>query len=397
MRCSNSLCLLALLIGPGCFRAAKLPGPELAELSPVALDPKDVLSAGASELDASVRLRSLGLLVRYVKDEGGGAWAPRALYDPNPAVQSEGVRALLSRSREPRSIALLQALAAHPGTDPYVRGHAAFELALMGDNSALASLQQTLAEPHRPYEQAPLALAAARMGDSAALAPLIAALQAGEFPLEIPFFLDCGRSGLTELVAPLAEASQHVEEELVLPIAAALLLLGDSKGEALFRDALGSKNIELRLEAVDYLSESTAAQAPDLLQRARNGGPAPVRDWATLALVSRGLERPELALDAMASPDRELRQQGAWALSRAIELEGKSQKAKDLRHDMTRGLYDPDTPVVIESARGFAAVGQPEDCPALSGLLVDQPLGVQIEAAGAMLAIERRTGRCTTP
>lgn len=394
MPCFNSRWLLLPLFSFGCLRGAGLPGPELAETTPVALDPKDVLAAGASELEASIRLRALGLLVRYVAEEGGGSWGPRALYDPSPSVQAEAVRALVSRAQEPRSRDLLNAIAARPGVDPYVRGHAALELALLGDNAALDALNAAIGATGKPWERAPLALAAARMGDAAALEPLAAALRGGEFPLEIPFFLDCGRSGLGALVPPLTEASARVEEELILPIAAALLLLGDDKGEALFRDALGAQNVELRLEAVDYLAESTAAAAPDLLGRARNAGPAPVRDWATMALVARGLERPELALDAMASGDRELRQQGAWALARAIAREEKSQRAEDLRHDLLRGLYDLDPPVVIETARGFALVGQPGDCPALSGLLVDQPLSVQVEAAGAMLAIERRAGRC---
>ena len=55
-------------------------------------------------------------------------------------------------------------------------------------------------------------------------------------------------------------------------------------------------NVELRLEAIDYLTAlQDAAVARRLLRKARTGGPDAVRRYAELALVARGEERGSVA------------------------------------------------------------------------------------------------------
>ena len=199
---------------------------------------------------------------------------------------------------------------------------------------------------------------------------------------------DVGRADIEGLAPALVEASERVEEELVLPIAAALLQLGDRHGQALFRQALGADLPEQRMEAVDYLVRLEGEDAVELLEKARSAGPEPVRTYARMGLLARGLEDPELALEAMASADREQRKHAVWALSTYISVaEGlPKRELKRLQSALRMGLVDPEVVVVIETIRGLARAGSPDDRALVAGLIEDDPaLALEVEVAGALL------------
>ena len=137
-----------------------------------------------------MRQRANYLLVRFWHEEGGGAWAQRGLHDPNPYVQRRSIEALAQRIHEPTSLALLNVFAQRESSDPYSRGKAAIHLAQADNNESLSSLIRNLQSEAHHSEHAPIALAAHIMGDPSALPILIQAIEKGDFPLEVDFFLD---------------------------------------------------------------------------------------------------------------------------------------------------------------------------------------------------------------
>ncbi|HJN73834.1 MAG TPA: HEAT repeat domain-containing protein [Myxococcota bacterium] len=362
----------------------KVPVTEIAviEVEPGEGDASATLETAAAELDVAVRARALSLLIRYE----GAEWGPRALFDPSPYVQRAGVEALAERD-EDDAYALIASLAARD-VDPYTRSHAA--VALIRAGHSVPDLGWNDERLH--WRRAPLALPAAMQGDTTALEALGADLSRGDYPLEIAFFLHVGASGLP-VADSLIEGSKLVEEELELAIANALLDLGHAEGESRFREALHSDNLERRLEAVDYLAQRDDEIALVLLKRAKNIGPEPVEDWATLALIARGEHPPDPAFAALVSTDRELRQQAVWSLSHwVLATEGAGRNKKQAHRAIVAMLGDPEPVVVMESIQALGRAGMMDDRALLAGFMSQDDRGMSIEAAGAILAIESRDG-----
>ncbi len=379
--------MLSLLLAAGCHSPAV--GPELEPLAAAEAGPSDplpVLEAAAASLDVSARGRALGLLIRYEAAPGGGPWGPRALYDPHSYVQGVAVDVLASRIEEPESAHLLSALATREGVDPYVRGAAAFELALAG-----YELPPLDTEGLSYWQRAPLSLALAEAGDAEALADLERSLEIGEFPLELGFFEDLGRSGLVALIPSLTQTAGRVEPELVLPIGLALMELGSARGESLFREALSAPEAELRMEALDYLALSSSPASEALLSRARIQGPDAVRQYAQLIQLTRGRGRLDAVWSALDSPDRESRRLAVWALGIYLSERGDPQSWRRVERQahaaLRAALEDPELAVVMEGLQALALTAWEDDRGAVAGLLDQDPLVLRVEAAGALLAI----------
>ncbi len=389
--CRGALALTLALALVACGHGrADAPPVEWASIEASEGDPHAYLVAASESLDPGIRGRALGLLIRYDEAPGGGSWAPRALFDPSSYVQRQAVDALEKRLDEEASVDLLETFVRRERIDPYTRGRASVVLALSGHSDERDTLSSAWKAEELHWRRAPLALGALMMGDEEALLGLSEALARGDLPLEIDFFWDLGLSGREELARPLIEGLDLVEETLVLPTAVALISLGHPKGEALFRDALGDKDIELRLEALDYVVElHNEPVARRLLRRARTGGPEAVRRYAELALVARGELEPEPAYEALGNVDRELRQQGVWALAGWLfaSPDGSRRERRQAHKLLLASLGDPSPAVVQTAIMGLAKVGRSEDRAVLAALLQEETVGLGVEAAGAMLAI----------
>jgi len=392
--CRRALALALTLAFGGCaHRGAEVPAVERVSVEASEGDPQAYLVKASESLNPGIRGRALGLLILYDEAPGGGPWGPRALFDPSSYVQRQAVAALAQRIDEEYSRDLLETFVRRERVDPYTRGRASVALALAGYSGEADTLSAAWKAEELHWRRAPLALGALMMGDEEALPALSEALARGDLPLEIDFFLDVGRSGRTELTRPLIEGLDLVEETLVLPTAVALISLGHVKGEALFRDALGDKDIEVRLEAVDYVVELDNEQvARRLLRRARTGGPEAVRRYAELALVARGEGGPEPAYEALANVDRELRQQGVWALAGWLvsSPDAPRRERRQAYKLLLASLGDPSPAVVQAAIMGLAKVGRSADRGVLATLLQEETLGLGVEAAGAMLAIDAK-------
>lgn len=382
LRVAGLVLLLPLM---GCIHAVG-PALDAPELVRGQADPLQVLREGTQALDTSVRARALAVLIQSAAEPAGGAWAPQALYDPDDWVRLEATRALIGRLPEPESAALLRGLLSRAEVDPYVRSVAGVALARQGDRGALDLLLSAMREQPRRWQAAAFALPAAMLGDAEALTLLRGVLERGDLPLRLEFALDCGRSGLPELVPALLQGLDHSEDEMRLPMSAALMLLGEPKGEAQLRQALGGE-LEQRLEAVDLLDRVEGEAALDLLRKARSAGPDPVRDRASLALLARGELGPEVAVQAMSSEDRELRQLAAQALGRAWQVwpEASRRDLRRVREALLYALADPDEAVRAQAIRSLALVGDGADGALLAGRMSEEDLALRVELAAAML------------
>ncbi len=348
--------------------------------------PMDVLTQAANDLDPTPRGRALGLLVQSSDQPAGGEWGPRGLYDPSPWVQRQVVEALATRLPEPESAAALRVVAERSDVDPYVRATAGFRLAAAGDTSAREALSHGWKTEKQSWRRAPLAAAALAAGDTEALQTASGALASGDVALEVDFVLDLGRAGLTELLPALREGGEVVEEELVLPYAAARVALGDASGEGPLRRALSNSDEIHRLEALDYLSRMHEPAATALLRKARSNDSDVVGWYATLALAGRGEQAAERLIAGMGSDDNEVRR---LALRFAGELgQGGLGSKKDVRlarEVLATGLA-ADEPTLREAAlRGLLAMGVDGERPNIELNLGNEYLAVRVEAAAVLL------------
>lgn len=348
----------------------------------------EVLDVAAGDLDVNIRQEAVSLLVRF--NSHAEPHASRGLYDPSPYVRRRTVDSLVQRLPEDASRELLSAFVRRDDLDPYTRGHAALQLALAGHVDAREIISAAAEEEKQWWRAAPLHLAALAMGSEESLTPLLAALEKGDFPLEMGFFLDCHRLGRAELGKALVTAAGRVEEELVLPIASSLVWLGDPAGAALFRERLDSTVVEARLEAIDFIAELEGEVAESLVDRAARDGEASVSGYARLVKVRWGLESPAVAIEMLDHVDREVRAQALWALAGHIELERR--RGTDRRRLESRvmdcaetALSDTEDVVVREGIRLLGALGGARAVELLEPLYSMESVAFRVEVAAALL------------
>lgn len=346
--------------------------------------PTEVLAEAASDLDASARGRALALLIRHADEAGGGDWAPRALYDPNPWVAQLAVDALHQRRPEQASLELLRTTALRTELDAYTRGAAAVRAAWGGDEGVLEPMREAWRAAD-DWDQPPLALAGAVLGDDEALEVLSKSVERGDLPLELRFFGDLGRSGLQAVVPALSTCAGRVEPELEMAIAAALMELGASEGEAMMRAALNGSDLERRLEALDFLVTVDSPEADALLAKAAKSAGVDAT-YARLALVARGLEPTEVAVEASRSVDREVRRLAAWALGQAPPAKNE-RAARPSRDALAAALGDTEYAVVLEAVQAIAQSGRAEDVQLVEPLMAGDVVVLRVEAAAALLVL----------
>ncbi len=337
-----------------------------------------VLEAEVRGAEPGTRARAVSLLVEHV----GSAWGAVAISDLSEWVQRQGVEALGARE-DAESRALLLACAAARKTDPYVRGAAALHA---GGDEAADIMREALRHETEGWRIAPLALALLRLGDEAARDPLAHALAAGELALEVEFVLAVGASGDALLLPALQAAETRVEPELVLPVAAARLMLGDAAGEQALRKAVSEGDLERQLEAIDYLARIDHPAADTLLRRATSGGPEIVTWYARLVLAVRAGDMDPFGA-AFDEEDPEVRALAAMVVRSSPRNADRNEKS--IGRGLGDLLDDADPSVRAEAARSAGALSQTELRAGVAALLDDRHPRVRIEAAGAMLALER--------
>jgi hypothetical protein len=355
-----------------------------------------VLERGAASLDVTIRERSLALLVEHAPGEDLAAFARRGLFDPSRYVRRKVVDTLAARLPEQEAATLLCEALARADMDPFARAWAGAALVAQGDREAAAGLAEAWRAERNAWDRAPLALAAMVAGDPEAEAALAAALREGSVPLEPRLFLDLGRAGHSGLVPALREARLLVEEELLLPLGVALLLLGDPEGQDIVGGVLSGDDELAGMEAVDLLRDLEGPGAGALLARARGGRAGIVRTYADLVDVGRGQASVSGAVAAAQTDDPDQRCLAYEAIGEAL---GRLPRAEPLRrpertaHDLVLQALDDAVPAFRAcAARALGGVVREPDRALLEERL-RQPAAdadvedLQVEVAGALLRL----------
>ncbi|MFH1469280.1 MAG: HEAT repeat domain-containing protein [Pseudomonadota bacterium] len=389
--------VLALAVAGCLHRApegpATSPGVRVRALAPL---PREVLERGAGSLDVTIRKRSLTALVAHAPAVELTAIAQRGLYDPSRYVRRDVVDSLAARLPEEAAASLLRGVLNRGDMDPFARAWAGAALVAHGDPEAAASLAAAWRAERSAWDRAPLALAAMSAGDAEAEAALAAALREGDVPLEPRLFLDLARSGHAGLVPALREARALLEEELLLPMGVALLLLGDSEGQDIVWGALDGDDELLGMEAVDLLRELSAPAAATLLRRAGNGRGGIVRTYAELVAVGRGEAPLGAAVAAAETEDPDQRCLAYEAIGLAL---GRLPRAEPLHrperaaHDLVLQALDVGEPASRAcAARALGGALREVDRAAMEGRLTEAAADadveeLQVEVAAALLEL----------
>ena len=381
--------LLLVLALAGCVRGG------VSEVDPTLPDnvrrverraPSEVLALGAADDDPVARARALELLIRLSDEPAGGAWARRALFDPEPWVQRKAVVALAERTDEPETRELLRDWVVRSSgvTDPYVRCAGALALYRAGERGLSEPLRALWVEETEAWRAAPLQLAAVVYGDTSAFEPLSSSISRGDLALEIDFVLEVGQTGAAALLPAFQEGQEWVEEELSLPYAVARAGLGDAQGFAVLRQALTDPDEQRRLESLDYISRLEGSDSVALLRRARTTGGLAGR-YAELALAARGEAPIAVFESAIRDPDRAVRVLAVRFVADAGErLE--SRKVRRLADRILRqGLEDSDPVVRLGTLRSLGRLGLGASQAFVQRDLTDEYVNIRVEAAGALL------------
>ena len=385
------LALLIVLVQPACAAKRQVwDDPSLPEASEAveAAAPSRILQDGAGSDDPSVRGRALELLLRTADRVDEAGYARRALWDPDPWVQSRAVEALGERLDEAAAVELLTDFVRRSDdlASPYARSAAALRLHRAGHDGFVDALSAAWRQEPRAGTAAPLQLAALVLGDAEAEAPLARALATGDVALEPGFLLDVGRSGQAGLVDDLAAGADWVEPEMHLAYAVARLLLGDDRGAQLVQRALDGDDALAAFEALDYLTAVEDEAADRLVRKARRGGTERTRTYADLALAAGGDGDPDDLGEAMLDPDPEIRALAARFAGLAPDRHDKPRKAaRTARKVVETALGDEALEVRVAALRAAGRLGMDGLREPVEERLRDEYQAVRIEAAGALL------------
>lgn len=350
-----------------------------------------ILEQANTLVEVSIRQRSTGLMVRYWPEPAGGEWGQRGIFDPSPYVQRRTIEALQSRLHEPESQLILTNFLKNEHADPFTRGKAALALAVNDKTEILGQLQDSLAIPRHLSYQAPLALAAAVLGDASSKDLLLLALRQGDFPLEVDFFIDCGSLVIDGLSQALIDGLPMLEDELHLPVARSLILLGSKNGTDIFQEAFRSDNIELQHEALDFLWDLDHPQVINILKKAKKSRFASAANHARLILDTHGASLPKTALEAIESNDREQRVLGIHCLREWKRRHPEAIKTdKRLQQVAISSLSDLEAVVQREALQLLGNIGKKSSFRHLEPFLSSEDPRLRVEAAGAILQIEAR-------
>lgn len=345
--------------------------------------PRALVEAEAGELNPSIRAVALDMVLLL---DWGPEWDARALGDPSGWVQQAAVRRLLLRSDDPLVRERLVTFIEQTDRDAMARATAG--LNVPGSDVAAAVERAWQVEPVA-WRRIPLALAALVRGAESALEPLAREIRSGELPLEPELLHAIGNSGQRDLVQPLQQAQTLVDPELELAVAAARWRLGDGTAEEPFRKALTGRDVEKRMEALDYLVQLDREQVKGLLMKARTQGPELVTWYADLALAAHGGTDPGLFEEGAKHADREVRE---LAVRFADEIATRAEPSRRLARVARSILIDSVTdehPTVRRTA--LAAVRKLrllDSMDAVKGLLGDDNRMVRLEASGTLLVLE---------
>lgn len=337
------------------------------------------LEAARAAPDPIVRAAALGALIRVSPGPDGGPAAPAAVFDPDPWVADEALRALETRAAAPPVAALLARRMAAPGAPGAACG-AALVLLRAGQPVDAASLDAVRARAAGTADAGLCALAALGAGGGAEI--FLAGLREGELPLDPRLLRALSSAPASALDA--AEAGLPWLEPVVAPaVAAALAAAGRAAGTTALAAHLADPDPALRWEVLEAArSLGAPIGLPLALTASGDGDPSIAAAGALLRWAWTGEGSPRAAA---AAADRDLRRFAADAAGAALRARGpRATGATELLHGL---LGDEEAPI---RRAACAALGHHPDLRARApaeALLTDEDPRVQVAAARALLGI----------
>ena len=352
--------------------------------------PRNLLSNATKIDEPSVRGRALALLIENDAQPAGGPFGAQALGDPDPWVQQQGVYALVGRVHEPETTEVLSAYIGRTDewVNAYAQSSAAIRMIQNGHRKEVEPLQHQYKQfKSTPWSAVPHALYAMSLGDQEGKSYLMDGLAHADIAVETGFFVDIARGGQTELLPALEAGQEFAEDEMALSYALARFALGDVGGEHLLRDALGDEDESVQLEALDLLLRVQGSES--LLQRAASQRKTLTRWIGEMALASRGQGPAEVLVKAITHEDRMVREYAARLAGTAPSSASKGWE-KVVRQVIRFAIEDEDPIVRMEAIKAASVLNLHGLTSMIERKLVDEVRAVRVEAAGALLALERR-------
>lgn len=351
----------------------------------------EALLTSATQIDEpSVRGRALALLIAHGQSPGGGQFAAQALGDPDPWVQQQGVFALTRRLDEAQTVEVLGEYVGRTDdwANAYAQSSAAIRLIQAGHRNVLEPYTHQFKQyKATPWTALPHALYAMSMGDTEGKSYLMDGLARADVAVETEFFVDIALSGQTDLLTSLEAGQELAEEEMALSYALARFALGDAGGEHVLRTALGDEDEAVQLEALDLLVRVQGAEP--LLQRLAAQRRKATRWIGEMALAIRGQGSVDVLVRAITHEDRIVREYAARFAGSTLDRPPKGWE-KTVRQVVRFAMDDEDPIVRMEALKAAITLNLYGLKPSIEAKLVDEVRAVRVEAAGALLAFERR-------
>lgn len=360
------------------FLAAVLPLAAMAPAPQPAVTPSTVTSSPATRLAAeSETMQDPIPAVPPVppRDRGG---EPRArqqaatatvnalvetLADGSPSVRTAAVKSL-GQLGDPRAIAAL-AKAMREDTDPRVREAAAYALGEIDDSRAVPALLDALKTERVAAVREKIVQALGEIDDPSAVTGISAVVKDASPAVRRAAVWALGELEDPAAIPALVSAVKDEDSEVRQHTAEALGQLKVASAMDALAQMTRDDNADVRVHAVEALGQLEDLRALNTLTAALKDANADVRRQAADAIQSLdGIKTaPKALIDALADPDKEVRQAVADALG-DIEDEAAVPALK-------RATSDGDSDVRRAAAEALSRIGGADAIQALMGLLKD--------------------------
>jgi HEAT repeat protein len=268
-------------------------------------------------------------------------------------------------------------------SDEYVRRNAAFALAKIGSETAIAGLLKALEHSHW-YVRRYAAFALAKIGSETAIARLLKALEDSDEYVRGNAAVALGNIGSETAIPGLLKALEDSDEYVRRNAAEALGKIGSETAIAGLLKALEDSNKDVRRYAVEALGKIGSETAIPGLLKALEHSDYAVRRNAAFALGNIGSETaiPGL-LKALEDSDEGVRGEAAVALGKI--------GSETAIPELLKALEDSDDDVRWKAAEALGKIGSETAIPGLLKALEHSNKGVRWKAVKALGKIGTET------
>ena len=329
-----------------------------------------LLSAAGSP-DPVVRSMAIVALAGNAGPEAD-AFLLRGVLDPSPFVQRTVAESLPEQA--------LRAMVGRSSIDPIARA-----VALAGVSAEKRMQVSFEMDLSRPGDL----VSGALRSDQQAMDGLLLMAREGSLPPEAALFEAMVRTESVALGEALADGIPLAEDLIRVQMAVVAQRLAPARAAGALGAALSESTIEQRLEAVEGLLENDTPAGRNFLHRAAKAGPGAVQEYAQLALTALGEQPANVAIDALASPDRDVRAWSAICLMQASTDRPLHRRAipalQDARQD--------EAPAVRQAAvQALLVVGGTSSVPTQESFWAGKPDSVSVMIAASLWS-EHRVSR----